>query len=963
MNYNNPFRKSAIALAVSSASVLASGFSGSVFAQEEEAADAAKLEVVTVTGSRIRRPDLDGASPVTVINRQELLATGITDVGDLIQSLPSMSGSPIGTTTNNGGNGSVQVDLRGLGAVRTLTLVNGQRMVDGGDFQTIPTAMIERVDILKDGASAVYGADAVAGVVNIITRKDFEGIELTAQTAQWQDTNGGGQDSFGFIAGNAFDGGNFVFGAEYVTQEEAYQADTPWEFMTDSFYIYPEGCENNLTEAYPTGCFRIGSSRIPESRIQFLNQGLFLIGTPASGPYQAGQMIPHDGRNYNYAPVNFLQTPYERTNIFAEANFDVTDSIKFKTELRGNFRESAQELAPLPYTGTSGSDPAYNGNFNGVAYTGVSEQNYYLRQAVDRYNAATGAGLVYEPVRDIRRRMIETTRRFEQEITQFQFVAGLEGEFNDMNWNVFLNQGYRTRDDVDFGQFSGNRLANALGPSADLDGDGLPECYGNVNDPSTLIAGCVPLNLFGGGSVVRETGEITATSLTQDMIDYVSVDLVDQYKSSQTVIGGDINGSAFELPAGEVGWAVGFQYWDQNFSYVPDSAKALGAATGNVGAGTDGSLTSKSVFGELYVPIMDNGTQNLSFEAGVRYDDYDEFDAETTWQAKLNFQVLDDLKLRATAGTNFRAPTIGNLFGGLIDSFPTYSDPCVPVGGSGIAPGCDRVGVQTDNQVRTKTGGNPNLGPESGDTFTAGAVWTPNFENSDLSITVDYWSIELDDVIGSLGAQAILDDCYVNLNQAACQLVTRNPDYSVGLILDAPLNISEAKAEGIDFEARYNFSTDIGQFEAAFLLAHTLERSFRPTAQDEVDDFTGRYEGNIGAAFAENKFNARLQWSRNDLSIAWLGEFIDGLDADTFCNCGAGNRPDGSYVQEVDAQLYHDLVFNYTVGDTGLTVAGGVTNVTDEEPPFIETGFNGGTDPSTYRLFGRGYYLRLNWKF
>ena len=221
----------------------------------------------------------------------------------------------------------------------------------------------------------------------------------------------------------------------------------------------------------------------------------------------------------------------------------------------------------------------------------------------------------------------------------------------------------------------------------------------------------------------------------------------------------------------------------------------------------------------------------------------------------------------------------------------------------------------------------------------------------------------MDDVIGSLGAQAILDDCYVNLNQAACQLVTRNPDYSVGLILDAPLNISEAKAEGIDFEARYNFSTDIGQFEAAFLLAHTLERSFRPTAQDEVDDFTGRYEGNIGAAFAENKFNARLQWSRNDLSIAWLGEFIDGLDADTFCNCGAGNRPDGSYVQEVDAQLYHDLVFNYTVGDTGLTVAGGVTNVTDEEPPFIETGFNGGTDPSTYRLFGRGYYLRLNWKF
>ncbi|GHA11348.1 TonB-dependent receptor [Arenicella chitinivorans] len=961
MNYNNPFRKSAIALAVSSASVLASGFSGSAFAQEEDVADAAQLEVVTVTGSRIRRPDLDGASPVTVINRQELLETGITDIGDLIQSMPSMSGSPIGTTTNNGGNGAVLIDLRGLGTARTLTLVNGQRMVDGGDFQTIPSSMIERVEILKDGASAVYGADAVSGVVNIITRKDFEGVELSAQVAEWQDTEGAGQTTFGFIAGNAFDGGNFVFGAEHVTQDEAYQADTPWEYMKDSYYIYPEGCENNLLEPYPTGCFRIGSSRIPEGRFGFLSQGTFTTASVAEAPYQAALMTPFDGRNYNYAPVNYMQTPYERTNIFAEANFDLTDSVRFKTELRGNFRESAQELAPLPYaTGPTG-DPGYRGNFNGTAYNGVSEQNYYLRQAVDRYNAATGAGLVYEPVVDVRRRQIETTRRFEQEITQFQFVTALEGEFNDMNWSVFMNQGYRVRDDVDYGQFSGNRLSNALGPSADLDGDGRPECYGNVNDPSTLIQGCVPLNLFGGGTVVRNTGEITGTSLTQDMVDYVSVDLVDQYKNRQTVIGADIAGSMFELPAGEVGWAVGYQYWDQSFSYTPDSAKALGAATGNVGAGTNGDLTSNSVFAEVSVPLLDNGTQNLYIDAGVRYDDYDAFDAETTWQAKINFQVLDDVKLRATAGSVYRAPTISNLFGGLVDSFPTANDPCSLSGSAAIAPGCAQVAPQTDSQLRSNVGGNPNLRPESGETFTAGVVWTPNFENSDLSITLDYWDITLDDGISSLGAQAILDDCYVNLNQDACLLVTRNPDYSVGLILDAPLNLTEETAKGIDFEARYNFSTDIGQFEASFLLAHTLERGFRPTANDPIDDFAGRYT--LGEAFAENKFNARLQWSRNDLSIGWLGEYIGKLEADTNCNCGVGNRPDGSYVQDIDAQMYHDLVVNYTVGDTGLSVAGGVTNLTDEEPPYIDSGFNGNTDPATYRLFGRGYYLRLNWKF
>ena len=212
------------------------------------------------------------------------------------------------------------------------------------------STMIERVEILKDGASAVYGADAVAGVVNIITRRDFEGIEVSAQYADWFDSKGS-QFTVGLIGGSEWDSGNFVFGAEYVDQDEAFQADAPWDYFSDSFYIYPEGCENNLLAPYPEGCYRLGSSRIPESRLSFFSQGLFLIGTTASRPYEAGLMIPHDGRNYNYAPVNYIQTPYNRTNLFSEAHFDITDNIRFNSEIRGNFRESRQELAPLPYTG------------------------------------------------------------------------------------------------------------------------------------------------------------------------------------------------------------------------------------------------------------------------------------------------------------------------------------------------------------------------------------------------------------------------------------------------------------------------------------------------------------------------------------------------------------------------------------------------------------------------------------
>ena len=418
-----------VALGIS-AGTLAFGVSPGALAQVEAGT---VLEEVVVTGSRVRRPDLDSASPVSVISREAILAYGVTDVGNLIQKMPSMSGSPIGTTTNNGGSGAVLINLRGLGSDRTLTLVNGQRVVDGGDYQTIPSTMIERVEVLKDGASAVYGADAVAGVVNIITRRDFEGIEVNAQTADFSNMASGAQQTIGLIAGKDFGDGNFVFGAEFVDQEQAFQSDAPWDFFQGAYYIYPEGgCERQLTAPYngtPTGgCYQGGSSRIPESRLSFMNQGLFLIGTPATAPYEVGLMQEHDGRSYNYAPVNYIQTPYERINLFAEGHFDLTNDIRFNAEIRGNDRSSAQQLAPLPFTG---GDPMYDGNFNGVPYTGVSEDNYYLRRAVDVYNATVGMDeqLVYEPLVTPRRRMIETDRRFEQEVSQFS-VGGEPGRID-----------------------------------------------------------------------------------------------------------------------------------------------------------------------------------------------------------------------------------------------------------------------------------------------------------------------------------------------------------------------------------------------------------------------------------------------------------------------------------------------------------------------------------------------------
>lgn len=947
-------RRKPLSVAVAAAmgvATTAGMLSPSAFAKESE-----MIEEVIVTGSRIKRADLDSASPVTVMTREDFEWKGVTDVGYLLQRMPGMAGSPIGSTTNNGGNGSVQIDLRGLGEVRTLTLVNGKRTVDGGDYQTIPATMIERVEILKDGASAVYGADAVAGVVNIITRSDYEGVSFEAYTTDFFDMDSGMQQSYNFIAGKSFDGGNFMFGAEFVDQEEALQSDAPWDFFQDSYFIYPGGCESQTTAAWDGtssgGCYPLGSSRIPESRLGFVSQGTFLN--------EGNGIIPHDGRSYNYAPVNFIQTPYERTNVFAHLNYEVFDGVQLSAELRWNDRNSSQLLAPQPYN--SPTDPAYNGVFNGAAYSGISEDNYYLRQAIDAYNltpAGIAGPLVYEPVRDARRRMVETVRSFEQDVDQTQINISLAGDFNDISWQVYFNRGWRDRTDVDYGQFSGPQLYNAMGPSADLNGDGTPECYQDINDPSSIITGCVPMNFFGGPG-----------ALTQDMIDYVQIDLVDTFEAEQFQYGFSFSGNAFELPAGPMGWAIGYEYRKEEYVYSPDSGKQLDAVTGNTGAGTAGEYSSDSIYGELFVPVFDNGSQSLDITAGVRYDDFNTFGDDTTYQIGIEFRPLETLKFRATVGEVFRAPNIGESFGGLVDGFPTYNDPCDPNKNAGVlAPGCAQASVQLDTQVLARSGGNPNLLPEEGDTLTLGVVWTPDFDFGDLSVTVDYWETELENLITGLGVGYILNDCYRSGNAASCALVTRRPgDYSIAQILDAPLNAALAKAKGVDLEIKTAFSTNFGDFEAELIWARYLDYETQNFPGDAKADSVGQFVGGSQDTLAEDKFNYTIAWRRGDWTVSYLGEYVGELESavqflapGSSCGGTGANADFGPYCQSIDDELYHDITVIYDMPDTGFRFSGGITNFTDEEPPYIDYGFNASTDPSAYRMFGRGYYLRVTW--
>jgi len=935
------------------AGAMAVGFAPGAMAQDAGADE--PLEEIITTGSRIKRADLDSASPVTVLDREDIMAQGITDVGNLIQRMPSMSGTPLGTTTNNGNNeeGTVQIDLRGMGVDRTVTLINGKRTVDGGDYTTIPSIMIERVEILKDGASAVYGADAVAGVVNIITRKDFEGVNVDIQNANWIDTEGADQLSVALIAGKNFDGGNFVFGAEYVDQQQALQSDTPWAFLSGSYYVYydaDQGCEVD-----PTTCTFFGSSRIPESRISFAIPGttiddIFMIESPGA------VMTPYDGRTYNYAPSNYMQTPYERINYFGEGHFEVSEDIEFTASFRGTDRRTDQELAPLPYD--TNIYPSYAGAFNGAPYLGVSEDNYYVVQAIDAYNAANGTAHGYEPVTNIRRRMVERPRHYTQDVVQFQSTFGFNGTIGDgLDWDVYYNRGKRTVVNNNTGQFSGVRLTGALGPSADFDGDGTPECYADLADPASLITGCVPLNLFAGEGAV-----------TDAMFDWVAVETVDSRVNEQEIFGASITGAAMDLPGGELGWAVGTAYRGETYKFTPDSAKAIGAVTGGTTQGTDGSLYSKSLFAEVYAPLFDNGSQSLALKGGARYDDYNLFGDDTTWQFGVEFTAMDSLKLRATAGTAFRAPGIDELFDGLGRSAPSYYDPCdasdfaANLGGNGtnFAAGCALEANRTDTQTTSLEGGNPALIPETADTYTAGFVFTPEIGGNDLSLTVDWWRIEMEESISSYGVQYILDQCYVGGDQTQCALITRrlDADYTIRDIIDANVNVASQTGEGVDTEIRYNFDTSVGQFELSMLWAHMLERQKVPLPGDPATDLLGQHTDSTsedGGSYPEDKWNFSARYHRGDFTVSYLAEYVSDISATAKYN---------DYTYKVDSIMYHDLVFDYTldaVGETRLTA--GVTNLTDEAPPYIDPAFNANTDPTTYRMFGMGYFLRISQTF
>ncbi|MEZ9820858.1 TonB-dependent receptor [Shewanella sp. 10N.286.45.A1] len=981
MIYKNNLLANSVRLALVSGALTAAFTAPAVFAAEEDS-----VERIEVTGSRIKRTDIEGANPVTSIDAASIEKMSVNNVGDLLQNLTSSAGAATNTQTNNGGDSSTRFSLRGIGSERTLVLINGRRVVAGGsganssvDLNTIPTAIVKRVEILKDGASATYGSDAIAGVVNIITKNDFEGFDLKLNYSS-SDKGDAATKGVDVTFGAASDRGNVVFALGYSDQGEAFQGDR-------SFSEYE-------LRAYEDGTTQEGGSSAPP----WVNANT-ADGRVTRGP-EYGDWRTYDSGidSYNYNPVNYLQTPSKRRYASVFANYTLGE-FGFLGEVNsfgeasyvqttGNRLLAPEPLAPLIFSGL----PAP-----------YSASNYYNQKMGPK--DSNGNAYVID---DWRRRMLETGGRVnERDYKTFRTAVGFNGILeNGWDWEVSYVWGQSDSVEKGAGYFNIDRVAEAVGPTGWLDtngnlivdnnGDAIVDTNGSqlvcLNEEAAVIDGCVPLNIFGTPG--------SENQVSPEMLQYISGDYntTETGQNKQEVLSAVISGDLFDVPAGTVGFAAGWEKRTESGSYTPDSLILQGITTAGTAAATKGGYDVQEFFGELIVPILAEApfAHMLDFEAALRYSDYSTFGTNTSGKLGIKWMPVESLMVRATLSEAFRAPTTSDLYGGSERGYPEATDSCdrdtygpttgktaeelaavaaadarylaargTPNWANCVATGVPNGGFNSGNveQIPTNGGGsdnwsNPvNLSPETANTLTVGFVFNPeSIEN--LSMSVDYWKIELENAISTISTNTRLEDCYNSglycdsINRFGAGTAAPGGIISVD---DFTVNVGGINTAGIDYDFRYTFETDFGDWKFGLDGTYLLEYD-KILAGNRVVDHVGRFEANHDGMFAELKTNFTINWSISDFDSSLITRYISGV---TETEAGWWTEP---FERDVDANIVVDFQTNYIVSDH-LVLTAGVDNLFDEQPPFVYSAFGANTDVSTYDVIGRSIYLRAGIRF
>lgn len=868
-----------------------------------QTADAEVGEVV-VTGSRIKREDISGVGPATVVSMEQIANTGVTNVEMLLQRLPASAGAAGGQTNaywTGNGYGTAQVNLRGLGINRTLTLINGRRVVNGGtgansapDLNMIPTPIIGRMDVLKDGASAIYGADAVAGVVNIVTINNFEGLKVTGKYG---------------ITGEG-DGADYTVDVLWGKRGE--------RGGVTAALTYQKTEAVNLASRAPCGLGEVGGQLVCVSSASTVGGRAVL---PNGQQINFNQTLGGDGNfyepysaakhNFNSNPFLNAVSPIERISTAFLADYDLTDDVSLFAEVFFTHRESNQIATP--------------GTLRNLAIAAANPTN------------PTGQDITL-----IQRRLAEPgPRQFFQETDTYRFVAGARGAITgDWTWEAAANWGRNTGIDGSTNVANLERVANTLNTSL---------CK---TTPGASIP-CADYLGFG--------------DLTPDVLKYILFTTRDSGGNEQRSVTFDVTGTVMQLPAGPLAAAAGVVYREEEGWRNPDALTVRGVANTNQQDPIAGSVTAKEAYLELSAPVVADLPliKRLDLDAAVRLSDYDLFGSNQTYKVGMNWTLFDGLRLRATFGTGFRIPSVPELFGGVAEGNLTTTDPCSRYSTSGNAvliANCQTSGVpagyiQLGNTVLTTVGGNQDLQPETAETFTLGLVWQPTQLNG-LSVTVDYFDIKIEDAIRSIPGSTKLSVCYASqgLSHPFCSAssFTRSPlTGEVNFLSAQPVNTGQERMKGVDMGVRYDF--DLGERRASLdwnttYLSEYVITPFPGAAPIVFDGHIGGGNGGYPHWRSYATFSVQDDRWTGSYSVQFIGEATDFNAKPTDIGYKSPNV------------FYHNAQFAYRLGEQA-DIALGVDNIFDEKAPFIKSWTDGNTDTMTYDLLGRRAYVRLTYQF
>ncbi|WP_313319613.1 TonB-dependent receptor [Stenotrophomonas sp.] len=866
------------------------------------------LDAVQVTGSHIKRAQLSGVGPVSVIDAQAIERSGATSVDTLLQRLPASAGFA-GSQSNaywaENGYGTTQVNLRGLGINRTLVLLNGRRIVNGGtganssvDLNMIPVSLIERVEVLKDGASAIYGADAVAGVVNIITKQGFDGAEAAVRYGQT--TRGDGDETAIDLAwGVTSERGSLMAGINYA-----------------------EGGTVNMGSRAPCGLAEVdgklvcsGSSTTVGGRALLADGSRVNFNQVLGGngdfyePYSAAK------HNYNGNPTLNAVNPIKRISMSVFGDSQLSENTSVFTELMYTNRQSDQLAAP-------GGLGVYR-PINIVA---------------DHPTNPTGQDLLLQ-----RRRLEEAgPRHFSQEVNTFRGLVGLKGHFGTgWDWSAALNWGRNT------GVDGSDNVANLDRVEQTLD---------------RRICSPVP------GAAIPCGDYLGYGDLSREVLDYILYTSRDTGGNEQKSFTANLSGQIFELPAGWVGFATGVEVRKERGWRNPDPLTVLGIGNTNQQDPIAGEYTAKEVFAELAIPLLQDHViaDSLYLNLAGRASDYDLFGRDYNYKAGLDWQVNPALKVRSTYATAFRIPNIPELFGGVAEGNLTTTDPCsnwsaLPAG-STVRDNCQAYGVpagyvQPGNTILTTSGGNADLKPEDATSFTAGVVWTPEFLPG-VTLTLDYYNIRIKHAIQRIDGSTKLAICYntPGLAHPFCDAsnFTRNPRTGeVDFLSSQPVNAANEHVTGYDFGALYEFKAAGFDASVSADVSYLQRYDVRPYDGADLIEYAGKITGGRGS-YAKWRGLVSMNASRDKWSGTWSTQYIGRAD-----DINAARGDIGDHAPSV---FYHNLQLKYAVSKA-LDLSLGLDNVFDKKPPFIQSYTDANTDTMTYDLLGRRWYARIGYRW